>query len=803
MRILPGLVLLGALFASQGGFSAEKQLFDLVGPGVDIIVTRGGVSLPLAQVPGLAAGDRLRLKPVLPAGDAARYVMVTAFLRGSTNPPPDDWFKRCDTWRRDCLDKGLDLEVPKDAVQMVLLFAPKTGGDFKTLMRTVQGRPGAFVRASQELFQFSLDRVRLERYVSELGDIGATQPDRVKEVAPLLARSLGIKVDEKCLDKLPPMQVPCLTQAENSMVLADGHDPSLVSTLTSGPASDLAMQVGNTRALSSGAYLPYISSLMSLARLMDNFHSARYQYIPALTHPEGSRLTLMLNTPPSFHEPQSVLVAALPPIGEARLPPLRNPDPARAVCAYDSPAVLPLAGASLLFGASFARELVLQAQSLEGVSRDLAVVADAQAGGLRPAVVPEAGVAFDASRPAVLRGLWGFDRLEGPSYRLGPRSLDASWQLAPDDAAALVVGRESTVHLFGGDASCLAAVQAVDGAEQPVPASWSIDAAGQLVARIDLRNAQGGGVRLSLSYRGPQPVQALSLRSFVDPGKLDAFELHAGEASGTLRGTRLGLVKALRVGALVFDPPADAVVPGAESLPMTLREGTRPLDMAVGSTFRAVVELRDGRSVTLVSRLLPSRPRAALAGLSVDDPVPPEPLPLVLPGGGVLRPEATLTFSVRLDGAARFGPRDAVEVATQDGLVVASLAPGNGLVLSNAQVAIATLKPLVQLGPTAFGPLVFRVVVGAQQGEWQRLAVVVRTPVLRRLACAVDGAGSCELDGERLYLVQAIADNETFADAVEVPEAFTARRLAVPHPKQGRLYLRLRDDAGVTALLDQ
>ena len=188
MRILPGLLLLGALFASQGAFSAEKQLFDLVGPGVDIIVTRGGVSLPLAQVPGLAAGDRLRLKPVLPAGDAARYVMVTAFLRGSTNPPPDDWFKRCDTWRRDCLDKGLDLEVPKDAVQMVLLFAPKTGGDFKTLMRTVQGRPGAFVRASQELFQFSLDRVRLERYVSELGDIGATQPDRVKEVAPLLAQ---------------------------------------------------------------------------------------------------------------------------------------------------------------------------------------------------------------------------------------------------------------------------------------------------------------------------------------------------------------------------------------------------------------------------------------------------------------------------------------------------------------------------------------------------------------------------------------------------------------------------------------
>ncbi len=801
IRIAACLVL--ALFAgARLAHAAEKQLFDLAGPGIDVTVTRGAATLPLSQVPGLAEGDRLHIKPVLPPGDAAKYLMVAAFLRGSTNPPPDDWFKRCDTWRKDCLEKGLDLVVPKDAVQMVLLFAPKTGGDYKTLLRTVQGRPGSFVRASQELFQFSLDRLRLERYVAELNAVGAAEPGRVKEVAPLLARSLGIKVDEKCFDRLPALQLPCLTQAENSMVLADGHDPSLVSTLTSGPASDLAMQVGNTRAMSSGAYLPYISSLMSLARLMDNFQNARYQYIPALMHPEGSRITLMLNTPPSFHEPQSVLVTALPPIGEARLPALRNPDPSKAICVYRQPAVLPLAGGSLLFGASFAQGVQLQAQPVGGAARDMGLSMDSQAGGFRLGDPGTESMVFEAGRPATLRGRWGFDPLEGPTYALGPQSLDATWQLAPEEASQLVVGREATLHLSGGDASCLKGLQAFDGAEQSLPTSWSLDAAGQLVARIDLRTAQGGGVKFVFAYDGPQAQQTLALRSFIDAGKLDAFELHAGESAGLLKGSRLGLVKALRIGNAVFDPPAGVVPAGAESLSLALREGTKLPDTAVGGPLRASIDLRDGRTVTLVTRLLPSRPKATLVSVSIEEPESTDALPLKLAGSGVMRPEATLIFSVRLEGAARFGPKDAVEVATGEGLVTTSLTPANTLVLSSAQVAIATLKPATQLGPTAFGPLLFRVVTGGQQSEWQRLAVVVRTPTLHRLGCAVDGQGRCEIEGERLYLLQAIADNEAFTEAVEVPEGFTARRVSVPHPKDGKLHLRLRDNPDAATVLE-
>ncbi|MEY4762957.1 MAG: hypothetical protein RLZZ200_2813 [Pseudomonadota bacterium] len=802
--MFPRLLVVLVLICSPASavIAAEKQLFDLAGPGIDATVTRGDEVLPLSKIPGLAAGDRLHIRPVLPQGDAAKYLMVAAFLRGSTNPPPDDWFRRCDTWRKSCLEKGLDLVVPRDAVQLVLLFAPKTGGDYKTLVRTVQGRPGAFVRASQELFQFSLDRLRLERYVAELSEVGAASPGRVKEVAPLLARSLGIKVDEKCFDRLPALQLPCLTQAENSMVLADGHDPTLMSTLASGPASDLAMQVGNTRVLNSGAYVPYIGSLLSLARLMDNFQSARYQYIPALMHPEGSRITLMLNTPPSFHEPQSVLVTAFPPIGEARLPALRNPDPGRAVCVYDKPAVLPLAGGSLLFGASFAQSLVLRVEPAGGADRrDIGLSMDRQAGGFRLGDVGAEALVFAADRPAALQGRWGFDALEGPTYQLGPQALDAVWQVAPDDVSSLVIGRESVVHLSGGDASCLKGLRVFDGAEQSVPATWSIDAAGQLLVRIDLRGALGGGLKLEFDYVGPQPRQTLALRSFIDAGKLDGFDLHVGETTGTLRGSRLDLVKALRIGNAVFEPKPGHVPPASESLPLSLRAGENPPEGNVGTPLRASIELRDGRTVALVTRLLASRPRSSLVSVSVEEAETTDAVPLKLVGSGVMRPEGTLTFSVRLEASARFGPKDAIEVATDDGLARTMLTPGNGLVLSNAQVAIAMLKPAAQLGPTAFGPIMFRVVTAGQQGEWQRLGTLVRTPALSRLGCASDGQGRCELEGERLYLVQAIADTATFRQAVDVPEGFTARRLSVPHPKGGKLYLKLRDDPDVVAEL--
>ncbi len=138
---------LATVFVAGARAHADPAPFDLSGPTLEVRVTRGGTTLPVAEVPNLASGDRLWVKDDLPDSQSARYLLVLAFLRGSTNPPPTSWFHRCDTWTRDCAEHGMTVVVPPGAQQVLLFLAPKTGGDFRTLIGAVRGRPGAFVRA--------------------------------------------------------------------------------------------------------------------------------------------------------------------------------------------------------------------------------------------------------------------------------------------------------------------------------------------------------------------------------------------------------------------------------------------------------------------------------------------------------------------------------------------------------------------------------------------------------------------------------------------------------------------------------
>src|SRR5258708_5803635 len=301
--------------------------FDLAGPTLDVKITRGTQTLPASQVPNLAAGDRIWIKADLPPTQSAHYLLVAAFLRGSTNPPPESWFFPCKTWTGKCATDGLTITVPQDAQQVLVFLAPQTGGDFKTLISSVRGRPGAFVRTSQDLNQAALDRSRLERYLSTIRLMNGANPAKLAEVAPLLARSLAIKVDEKCLDRLPELQAPCLMLGQESLILNDGHSTSIVEALTSGPGSDLAMEASYTPQLSYGYYSPHIASGLDIARIFDSFRTAQYQYIPALASQRGDKLALTLNTAPSFHNPMSVLVAARPAVETCHVPPLHARGP--------------------------------------------------------------------------------------------------------------------------------------------------------------------------------------------------------------------------------------------------------------------------------------------------------------------------------------------------------------------------------------------------------------------------------------------------------------------------------------------
>ena len=102
--------------------------------------------------------------------------------------------------------------MPDGAEQVIVFLAPETGGDYKTLVNAVRGKPGAFVRASQDLNQASLDRARLDAYLAVVRQLNSTEPAKLKEGVPVLARSLAMKVDKECFDKLTEQQAPCLLQ---------------------------------------------------------------------------------------------------------------------------------------------------------------------------------------------------------------------------------------------------------------------------------------------------------------------------------------------------------------------------------------------------------------------------------------------------------------------------------------------------------------------------------------------------------------------------------------------------------------
>jgi hypothetical protein len=84
--------------------------------------------------------------------------------------------------------------------------------------------------------------------------------------------------------------------------------------------------------------------------------------------------------------------------------------------------------------------------------------------------------------------------------------------------------------------------------------------------------------------------------------------------------------------------------------------------------------------------------------------------------------------------------------------------------------------------------------------DWQDLAVLVRLPVLTTLTCPTPPEGPCQLSGANLFLLQAVSSRPSFDDAVNVPEGFTGDAVQIPRPRDGRLYLRLRDDESVVAV---
>jgi hypothetical protein len=784
------------LFAIRVAHADGGPAFDLDGPRIQAKVTRGGKTLPIGTVANLAAGDRLWVHPDFSEKQGARYVLVVAFLRGSVNPPPENWFTKAETWNKKIREEGLYVTVPEGAQQVLLFLAPETGGDFPTLRNAVRGRPGAFVRAAQDLHQASLDRARLDTYLAGVKTVDTGDPKVVEDQTKLLARSLNIKVDQQCFDKPTEQQAPCLMQNPDSLVLDNGRSQSVVQQLTGGSAGDMLAQMSYTQQAGGGYYSVYVGTVMDMAKILDSFHTAEYQYLPALAIPKGDTLALKLNNPPSFHKPQSVLVVGLPAVQAPELPVLHAVDAKSTLCAQTKPLLLPVVGAPYVFATGYAHDFVLRVQNKAGQSVDLPVTADPMQGGF---VVDAQALAAQKLSPNVsgtLHGYWGFDSFEGPSFHLASAHPE-QWTLASSDQHALIVGRKDTVHLDAAEVACVDGVTVKDAAGKTLDAAWKAVKPTQIQIDMPLDSEQAGSLSLLVKQVGLEKPDQVPLHTYSEAGKLDSFKLYAGDHQGVLKGTRLDEVATMTVNNVVFSPAGTLSHSGNEdSLLMTAPPSA---SFNKDDKLAAKVTLKDGRALDLDATVQSPRPSVKLMNKSVHSDGPAS--VVQLGSQDELPDHAKLTFFVQAPEAF---PRDQkIEVASADNGFSTMLRVGEGgIVLQDSKTALVTLDPTKAFGGSAFGPLRFRPISGdGVQGDWQPLATLVRVPQLKELKCA-EGAPLCTLVGTDLFLLQQVGTDAQLANAVTVPEGFGDTSLNVPRPN-GTLYLKLRDDPAVvnTAVL--
>jgi hypothetical protein len=734
--------------------AAVDARFDLVGPRINVRVTRNGVTLPIAEVPNLQPGDRIWLHPDLPPTQSVKYLLICAFLRGSTNPPPDEWFTRVETWQKDVREEGVFVTVPKEAQQAVLFLAPETGGDFSTLKSAVRGRPGIFVRASQDLNEAGFEQSRIEKYLADIRRVPPGNTDALQKHSELLARTLALKPNGDCFKQPVDTQFTCLTQSGSQDLLDDGHGQNIVTALSNGPGSDFINQASYTQMAGAGLYSAYVGAIVDLVRILGNLHTAQYQYIPAIAFPQADAMNLRLNTPPSFHNPKSVIVIGLPSVQQSPTPPLRPTEPDHVACLIQPSVTLPIEGAPLVFSTTLAHDLVLHLNVPPGAppEPDIPLIADAYQGGLVLQREPQHHVPLHdelvpgaLAHPSVdkdgkpsntpppkpqpepirltgtIQGQWGFDSFVGPTVPL--QQLPGSdWQIASTDDApsgTLIAGRAAQLLITSTGSSCVHTITAQPRGSssnlkiefKPAPTN---DQPNLIALTLPLeKDITPGDLHIAIQQFGQPKTDELSTRTFSEPPHVDTAETHAADRTLLLTGARLNEIERVSLGDLVYSPapPAHesdgAATDTSTSLLLSLPADAPAPPTHVGDHLTARIALHDGRSLTVPVTV--SAPRPVVTLLSKSSEVPPSSV-ITLTSSDDLPLSTPVSFTLKT--TQPFPRNGRVEVETIDGTLraVLTLAPSGGLVLQDPHTVVATLDPLRSFGPSAFGALHVRAI---------------------------------------------------------------------------------------------
>jgi hypothetical protein len=780
-RLFQFVCLLGLLATTQPVLAASSS-FDLVGPRLNVTVTRDTATLPLERVPNLAEGDKVSIKMDLPRVQGERYRMVAAFLRGAIDRPPKEWFHEALSWKPKNAD--LSLVVPKGAQQMALFIMPESGGNTGAIIGAVRKQPGAFVRAVQELNQASLDRARLDTFLHEMQRAERKSPESVAAVSPVLTRSLAIKLKAECLAQPAELQSACLTGDRETLLLADTHSSALADTLTGTP-TDLAFQLSATPQAGYGSYSSYIGVVRDLFRLFGAFQSTQLQFIPALAQMADGGATVLLNTPVSFAKPTTVMVVALPAIEAAKPPPLRRTAPDAALC-VSSDLVLPVEGAPLIYATGYARNMVLRVTQADGTPANIPLRSDPSVGGFVVDGPIPAGP-FGSVIAGQLHGDWGFSPFDGPNFTLS-KPDGGSWKAA--DRTSLVVGRSNDLELLGDGAGCVTQVAMQRGDAPPQPLTWKQSGHG-IIATVPLDKVDPGSVSILIQgAAGVAPV-VVKLRAFHEAGSLDDLVINAGDDQALLTGSRLDQVTGVTMGALTFQPGALTRLDKQDRLTLVSADPVATRMLEAGKTISADIAFNSGRHKKLDVTIDPRRSVATLMRITGQSPARHGLLPIALDSPQVFAQDARLSFAFHLDGMAKLTGRETIEIGTADGRVSTIIQPGKGYDLQDATTGIVAFDTTEALGPTAYGPLRFRVVADDTASAWTPLTTVVRLPEIRMTSC-VRGK-ECRISGNRLFLIKAIGTTESFQQGQDVPDGFVATEIVTKPVQDGRIFLRLRD----------
>ena len=811
------LVMFG-IFMTPPMRADDPAHFDLIGPKVDVRITRGNITLPIAEVPNLMVGDKIWVKADLPSTQLNHLLLIVAFLRGTTNEPPDDWFHEIDTWDKKTVE-GTEITVPQGAEQALIFIAPETGGDFKTLRSAVKGRPGLFIRADADLNEASFEQLRIQRYLAAMKKLDSKDPKVIQDRSAKLAATLALKPNGDCFKQPVEQQVTCLTQASAPVLLNDGHGMGVAEALSSGPSSDFINTASYTQPVGGGLYSAYVGAVVDLVHLVSTLKTAQFQYIPGLAFPEGSTLNLKLNAPPSFHNPKSVIVIGLPAVQQAKLPPLKPHDADEVACLKNPKMVMEIEGAPLVFSTTLAHDLVLHLNRT-GAPADLPLRADAFEGGLvvakedarkplddvmskaNDAVKPQGkiGTATDLTITGTVEGFWGFDHFVGPTVTL--QQVDGKdWKIAGD--TQLMAGQDNKLTLKGDGTACVehialtpaAAAKETKDVEvkyEPAKGDGGKIAKDTLALNVSLKSVEPGGYSLGIKQYGEENQERVALTAYNAEIKLDAMKIHAGDKSAVLTGKGLGSIVSVDMGGQTFVPASGS---DDATVHLEAKAGVSPKD---GEQAKA--KLKDGRELTVKVTAEAARPGLTLVSMNATPAEESGALPVVLSGKDAIPLHGKLTFVIATKEV--FPRTQKVEVATSNDAVKTMLSlEDNNLVLQDEHTAVATLDPLKAFGQSAFGALAMRpVAADGTTGDWTRLGVLVRTPEISAVKCTTTDAATCAVDGNNLFLVQSFGAGKDFTKAADVPTGFAQGEFSVPTPADGTtLYLKLRDDPNEVA----